>query len=282
MNSKTAVGIYRLIRPLNVAIASLTVGAAIILADPRARVDDILILGMFTAALVTAGANAINDFFDYEIDRINRPDRPIPRGDITRRIALTVWIVSSVGSISINIFLHSGALTIVVGSLVLLYWYSAYWKRTPLAGNIVVALMTGMAFVYGGAVAGDVRRTIVPAVFAALINLAREIVKDVEDMEGDQYGKAQTYPIRFGKKNALVLVSAVILVLVASLWVPVAVGVYGLVYALLVLPVNAILLLVVVKIWKDGSRENLGRQSALLKMTMVLGLIAVFTGSFWT
>jgi geranylgeranylglycerol-phosphate geranylgeranyltransferase len=279
MNSRTLHGIFRLIRPLNVSIASLTVGAAAVLGGARAGDWDILVLGMLTGAFVAAGANAINDYFDHEIDRINRPDRPIPRGQVSRRDALIVWGAASIGGISVNIFLHLGALAIVAGSLVLLYWYSAYWKRTPVVGNLVVALMTGMAFIYGGAVAGDVRRTVIPAVFAALINLAREIIKDVEDMEGDRHGKARTYPILYGKRSALVLTTAVLLVLCASLWVPVVVGAYGLRYSLLVLPVNAALLVVVAMIWRDSSPTNLRSQSALLKGTMVLGLIAVFAGS---
>jgi hypothetical protein len=71
----------------------------------------------------------------------------------------------------------------------------------------------------------------------------------------------------------------VLLVLCASLWVPVVAGAYGLRYSLLVLPVNAALLVVVAMIWRDSSPRNLRSQSTLLKGTMVLGLIAVFAGS---
>jgi geranylgeranylglycerol-phosphate geranylgeranyltransferase len=234
---------------------------------------------MLTGALVAAGANAVNDFFDVEIDRTNRPERPIPRGTVSRRDALAVWAVTALGSISLNIFLHLGAFAIVIASVVLLYWYSAYWKRTVLVGNIVVAMMTGMAFVYGGAVTGDVRKTLLPAVFAALINLAREIIKDIEDIEGDRQGRAHTYPIRYGKRNALVLASAVLVVLVAATWVPVGAALYGIVYTALIVPVNGAVFVVMVRMWKDPSPANLRRQSSVLKYAMILGLAAVFAGS---
>ena len=280
MNSRTLGGLFRLIRPLNVGIASVTVGAAVVLGGARWQDLHIVLLGMLTGALVAAGANAINDFFDHEIDRINRPDRPIPHGDVSRRLALVLWVATCVGSISVNIFLHLGALAIVAGSVALLYWYSAYWKRTVLVGNLIVACMTGMAFIYGGAVAGDVRRTAVPAAFAALINLARELIKDIEDMEGDRHGMARTFPIRYGKQNALALMTTVLAVLSVALWVPVVIGFYGLLYSILVVPVNGALLTVMVWIWKDVSPQNLRRQSTLLKGTMIIGLAAVFAGSF--
>ncbi len=280
MNSRKLGGILRLIRPLNVLIASLTVGAASVLGGAGSNSLELILLGMLTGALVSAGANAINDYFDYEIDKINRPERPIPRGDVTRADALAVWVGTSLGGISINIFLPFSALGIVAGSLVVLYWYSAYWKRTALAGNLVVALMTAMAFVYGGAVGGKLENTIIPALFAALINLAREIVKDIEDMEGDRQGKARTFPIRYGRRTAIAVATGVLAVLCIVLWIPVGAGIYGTLFAVLVLPVNAAVITVIVMLWKDSSRENLRRQSAVLKATMVMGLIAVVVGAF--
>ena len=82
--------------------------------------------------------------------------------------------------------MNSAALLIVVLSIALLYFYSARLKRTVLIGNLVIGLMTGMAFIYGGVVVGRMERAVVPAIFAFLVNLARELLKDVEDMEGDR------------------------------------------------------------------------------------------------
>jgi geranylgeranylglycerol-phosphate geranylgeranyltransferase len=280
MNSRTLRGLFKLIRPLNVGIAAVATGGAVVLGGARWHDALSVVLAMVTGALVTAGANAINDYFDYEIDRINRPERPVPRGDLSRRDAWTVWALTSIGGISVNIFLHWGALVMVSGSLALLYWYSAYWKRTALMGNLVVACMTGMAFLYGGVVGGNVRNTLVPSLFAALLTFAREVLKDIEDVEGDLHGNARTFPILFGKHKAVGLITADLVLLSAALWAPVMTGFYGLLYSVLIVPVNVALVVVVVSVWKDLSPKNLRRQSSLLKGTMIMGLIAVILGSF--
>ncbi len=92
---------------------------------------------------------------------------------------------------------------IVIFAVVLLYYYSARLKRTIIAGNVVVGFMTGMAFIYGGTTVGHVERALIPAIFAFLINFARELVKDVEDIEGDKKEQAVTLPVKYGIRPAL-------------------------------------------------------------------------------
>lgn len=279
MNSKTLAGLISLIRPLNVAISAAAAGASVAIAGVRLGEWEKIVIAMLTGALAAAGANAINDYYDHAIDRINRPNRPIPRGLLSRGDALAVWIATSVVGIFINIFLHWTALATVAASMALLWWYSAYWKRTVLFGNIIVSAMIGMAFIYGGVVAQDVRKTVTPAILAALFTLGREIVKDIEDVEGDRAGRALTFPVRFGPKKALVLATAVLTALLVAIWVPATTGFYGKVYSVLLIPLSAVVLVALVRMWRDPSSENLRRQSSLLKGAMILGLAAVVAGS---
>lgn len=279
MNSRTVGGIVRLIRPLNVGISAAAVGASVLLGGVRWSQWHVILIAMLTGALSAAGANAINDYYDHAIDRINRPDRPIPRGTLSRSDALTVWIATSVVGISINIFLHWTAFAMVLASTALLWWYSEYWKRTVLAGNVIVAAMIATAFLYGGVVARDVGKTIIPALLAALLTLGREIVKDIEDIEGDRVGRALTFPIRFGRTKALALATAILIVLLVAVWIPAATAFYGSAYGILLLPFSAVVLVAVVRMWKDPSPNNLRRQSTLLKAAMILGLAAVVAGS---
>lgn len=279
MNSNTLGGLVSLIRPLNVGISAAAVGASVLLAGAGWSEWHIILIAMLTGALVAAGANAINDYYDYAIDRINRPDRPIPRGVLSRNDALAVWAATVVVGISINIFLHWTALVMVAVSTALLWWYSAYWKRTPLAGNLIVSGMTATAFLYGGVVALDMRKSVVPAVLAALLTLGREIVKDIEDIEGDRAGHALTFPVRFGRTKALALATAVLIVSLVAVWIPAATTFYGPAYGILLVPFSAVVLVAVVWMWRDSSPKNLRRQSSLLKGAMILGLAAVVAGS---
>ena len=279
MNSETLGGLVSLIRPLNVAISAAVVGASVLLGGVPLGQWHVILIASLTGAVVASGANAINDYYDYAIDRINRPDRPIPRGALSRNDALAVWVATSVIGISINIFLHWTALATAAASVALLWWYSAYWKRTPLAGNVIVAGMTGVAFLYGGVVAQDVRKSVIPALLAALLTLGREIVKDIEDIEGDQAGRALTFAVRFGQKKALALATAVLVALLVAVWIPAATAFYGPAYGILLVPFTAVVLVAVVRMWKDSSPQNLRRQSSLLKGAMIVGLAAVVAGS---
>ena len=280
MNSKTVGGLVSLIRTLNVGISAAAVAASVLLGGVPWSEWHVILIAMLTGALAAAGANAINDYYDHAIDRINRPDRPIPRGVLSRSDALAVWIATSLGGISINIFLHWTALAVVAVSTAMLWWYSATWKRTVLVGNVIVAGMTGTAFLYGGVVARDVGKTLIPALLAGLLTLGREIVKDIEDVEGDRAGQALTFPVRFGRTKALALATAVLTVLLVAVWIPAATAFYGPAYGILLIPLSAVVLVVIAWMWKDSSPKNLRRQSSLLKAAMILGLAAVVAGSF--
>ena len=242
MNSKKLLAYIQLSRPVNVLITFVSIPVACWIAGGTAAPWHSLLLAGMTGALVAAGANAINDSFDIDIDRINRPERPLPRGTLTPRDAWKMWLLVSIAALGINLFLNSTAFLVVCLSIALLYWYSAWFKRTVLVGNLLIGLMTGMAFIYGGVVAGRVERALIPAVFAFLVNLARELVKDVEDMEGDRNEHAVTLPIRYGVVPALVLAAASLLVLIGTTIAAILFGLYNSTFLYIVLLVQNLLL----------------------------------------
>lgn len=266
-------------RPLNVGITLLSIPAACILAGARVNHWAEILIAAITGGLVAAAANSINDYFDVEIDKINKPSRPIPRGDATRKEAWIEWFVLSIVAILLNLILNLWALAIVVCAVVILYSYSAYFKRTIIVGNVIVALMTGMAFIYGAVVVENFDRAVVPALFAFLINLAREIIKDVEDVEGDRMERALTLPVRFGNKPSLWLASVTIVTLIATTIAAYQLKIYTILYLYLVLIVDVVLLTVLIWMWKDQTPSALNRLSNGLKLCMLIGLAALFLGS---
>jgi geranylgeranylglycerol-phosphate geranylgeranyltransferase len=279
MSSDTLRGHLGLLRPLNVGIVFLTIAAAAILAGASSE-NWLTILGASLAgALIAGGANAINDYFDLEIDRINKPNRPLPRGAATRQGAVWLWGVTSGIGLLLSASAGTGTLAIALFWVISLYLYSKTFKRTVLAGNIMVGVITGLAFVYGGVAVGHAERSFFPALFAFLINVARELVKDVEDLEGDAKARAWTLPVTYGVRPALVLASLTIFLLVVATFLPYSSGVYSSNYLALVIVVDAALLYVIVSMWKDRSPANLGKLSLILKLDMVGGLVAIFLGS---
>ena len=279
MSFKKLKAYFRLSRPINVAITFVSIPVACWIAGGTLRQRILIILAALTGALVTAGANAINDFFDIEIDRINRPDRPLPRGEIPRQEARLMWFITSMAAIGLNIFVNPTALLIVIISIVLLFFYSAQLKGTILVGNIVVGLMTGMAFIYGGIVVGGVNRAIMPAIFAFLANLARELIKDVEDIEGDRAQNIITLAIKYGTRPALALATASLVFLIGSTFIAAYLAVYHLVFLYSLLAADFLMLGVIGMIWRDSSTARMRLVSNILKICMVIGLLSIIAGS---
>ncbi|MEK6651162.1 MAG: geranylgeranylglycerol-phosphate geranylgeranyltransferase [Bacteroidota bacterium] len=267
-----------LIRPLNLLITFVSIIAAAVLAGGGwADVIPMVLAGVAGVA-IAAGANAVNDYFDDEIDRINRPDRPIPSGALTKSHAWRFWQIASAAGCLCGLAIGLWPFVITVGSVVLLYAYSRSLKATPLAGNIVVGGMTGMAFIFGGAAIGAADRAVVPAVFAFLVNVAREVVKDIEDRHGDAHHRVVTLPVRFGVRPAQVVTSLSLVLLVVVTVLAYVHDQYDHVYFRIVLVADAMLLYVALAVWWGETPAHMRRLSLLLKATMVVGLAAIFFG----
>jgi geranylgeranylglycerol-phosphate geranylgeranyltransferase len=153
-------------------------------------------MAAISAALTAAAGNVVNDIYDKESDKINHPERPLAKGVIKNNEAWAEYFVLTLAAILISALINQVAFAIVVLTSVLLYLYSTRLKKIPLLGNITIAYLTGLAFVYGGVAVNNVKSAYVPAVFAFIINLIRELVKDIQDMEGDKKVGLKTFPIK--------------------------------------------------------------------------------------
>lgn len=197
-------GFFRITRPGNSVIAGLAAIVAYLIATGT-LVNGVLLL-MAVVILITAAGNVINDYFDAEIDAINRPERPIPSGAMSRNAAL-VWAgILFILGLAACMFTTPLCLGIALFNALLLVVYAARLKSTPLLGNIAVAYLSASIFLFGGAFAGwHLLVQVLPiAVITFLAMLARELLKDAEDIEGDRAGGADTLPIRIGvQKTAL-------------------------------------------------------------------------------
>jgi geranylgeranylglycerol-phosphate geranylgeranyltransferase len=229
-------GAIELTRPANaIAAGVLTfIGAFVAggISEPMPAVFAVL-----ATVLATGGGNAINDYFDREIDAVNRPERPIPRGAITPRIALGFSALLFVSAVLLTLLLPWIAIGIAVVNLLALIAYTEIFKGQPGIGNALVGYLTGSTFLYGGtAVGGDLRPVLVLFFLAASATVAREIVKDVEDIEGDRNEGLNTLPIAIGERNALIIATVFVAFAVVISPAPYLLGTFGNVYLVALVP----------------------------------------------
>ena len=195
-------GFYRIIRPANSVVAGLAAALAYLLATGTLVPG--VILPVAVVILVTGAGNTINDYFDLPIDRINRPARPLPSGQITPGQALWFAAFLFVAGIGISLFTTPICIFFAVVNSVVLITYAARLKTTPFLGNVAVAYLSGSIFLFGGGFAGlaGLFNNIVIAVMTFLAMVAREIMKDAEDVPGDLTKGAKTLPIIYGIRKA--------------------------------------------------------------------------------
>lgn len=271
--------IIKIVRPINFLITfiSVIVAAVICLSDQTPGLN--VILAAIAASLVMASGNVINDIYDIGIDKINKPLRPIPSGNITIKEAYAIYFIFIVLSIFISALENEKALAIVLFSILMLFFYSKYLKRIPLVGNILIAFLTGLVFIYGGFVSGNPSAAIIPALFAFLINLIREIVKDMEDVEGDRKADAITFPIKFGVQKSKFLILGIAISLVIFTLYPFLTNLYKIEYFIIVMIiVNPILIYSMKLLFETETPGSMNKISNLLKLNMVFGLIAIYFG----
>ena len=266
-------GAVELTRPENALAAGVLtfIGAFIAggLTAPTSTAFAVLATGF-----ATGGGNAINDYFDREIDAINRPDRPLPRGAVTARAALAFSLALFAAAVGLTLLLPPIAIAIAVVNLLALIAYTEVFKGLPGVGNALVAYLTGSTFLYGGAaVGGDLATVSVLFVLAAAATMAREIVKDVEDVAGDREEGLNTLPIAVGERAALGVAAAFVAAAMLASPLPFLRGTFGSAYLVVLVPT---LLGLGAGIYR--SFDDPGTGQTWLKASMFLAALAFVVG----
>lgn len=233
-------GYGRIIRPMNAVVSGITAVIAYIVASGTAVFPAFALF--FIVTVICGAGNVLNDYFDQEIDAINRPDRPIPAGLVSPRGAVC-WSGLLFGmGILVSCATNAWCFLIAVLNSVLLIAYAAKLKRMPLLGNLSVAYLSGSIFLFGGALVGPASFAVTLPLFAITFfgTLAREILKAAEDVEGDAAGGARTLPVLIGvQKSGFVAVGLVFCAVAASVAPVVR---WGPVYLVLILAVDLFIL----------------------------------------
>ena len=271
-------GSIALLRPLNCfMVASAVFIGALVASGPlgiQAHLMNVLMASL-VAFLFTGAGNALNDYFDRDIDHVNHPSRPIPLGKISPDSALLFAFVLFLVSLVLATFINIIVTFIVVANLAVMISYEVLSKAKGLAGNMTIAWLTGTTFLFGGAAVGAIKATIVLAALAFLATLGREIAKDIEDIEGD-VGR-DTVPMQVGVGNAQVMAGTAIFASILLSPLPQLLGLFlggGLIFYILSIAAADAIFIYCIFLLAKGKEHA----SFAIKGGMLIALIAFLLG----
>ena len=266
----------KLARIGNVIIAFLSVECAGILCGIDVARSWQILAAAIAASLVTAGGNSINDLFDMDIDRINRPSRPLVSGRLSEKQAKRFYLAVTFTGLVVSAAINIPTLLIAVAAVMLVFLYSYKLKRTIFFGNFAVAVVTGLAFIFGGAAVGNVRDVYPAAIFAFLTNLIREIIKDAEDVKGDGEIGIRTIATRYGTASSAWISIFLTVILLFLAWGAFGLGILPIqfltVCGLTIFPIGIYITYLLI------TRRGFSEASFGYKLIMIFGLVALIVG----
>lgn len=275
-----------ILRPGNALMGAISI---ILVAIIDKTISIPIILAMITVFFETAAGNVINDYFDYNIDLVNKPERPIPSGRISlengKRYAYLLFLAGTICGFLISYLTDNWIpFAIVLIADVILYLYAYKLKTTPLIGNLAVGFMTGFGFVFGGFTINNpdiVTTSIFLGFFAFVMTTAREIVKDIEDVEGDKKDGARTLPILIGKKTPAILATILIIVDCALCPLLYTYHIFGILYLAIIAIAVILFIYSAILILKSQDEATAHKSSKLLKIGMLIAFLSFALGSFF-
>ena len=272
--------IILLSRPLNILIALVSVFIMASIVDEINWVSTILSCCVLLCYM--SAANILNDLIDIKADQINKPNRILAKhpvnGHIVVSIIVFLFIAGSVCAACLPEKAMQIALFFALPGIVL---YELIAKRIPLVGNIVISLLVGMVFVF---VAHSLNSHVYDAFkimfLAFFINLIREIVKDIQDMRGDQASGLNTLPIAAGITRTVFLVRSLACLFILISFLPIYTHVYSWKYIpLMVFLIHVPLLYIIIGLKDDIAPKECAKFSKLLKLMIINGIVIILISS---
>ncbi len=253
-------------------VLGLVVGA---LVAGTASLTIIFAAALIAAFLISGAGDVINDYFDRNADKINKPHRPIPSGKISPSAAKKYFSVLTVAGLALASFVSNAFLAIALVNWLVASAYPWKAKKIPVVKNLFVAYLAASSFLAAGfiATAGAI---VLPITLLALIGISfvvtfgREIIKDVEDMAGDTKAGVKTLPSIIGEKPARVVAYVFIIIGCGLLYLPFDLGIFGAAYLVGAIPAVVLCLTSMVKPAAISQK--------MLKAAMYLAIIGFILG----
>jgi 4-hydroxybenzoate polyprenyltransferase len=254
--------------------------------------------------IIAAGGNAVNDAHDVNADRINKPEKMLIGKSMTQDTALFtgqfLLLLGSILGLALGYFNNMLTFSYIFPLTALMLWfYASDLKKRTLVGNLLIAFLGGLMVF--NEVIFDILKTLTTAEpeiqmqavwvivaisgFSLLLTLARELVKDLQDVDGDRQAGYKTLPITSGTvfpKLLAILILMVIVVFIGIIAYKTILSRDWLSSVYMIVFVMAPLLFAIVKVAPASTPHSLGQIGNLIKLVMVTGIFAVlvFTISF--
>jgi geranylgeranylglycerol-phosphate geranylgeranyltransferase len=277
--SKT-IGILRLIRPLNCIVMSFAVlvGASLTGLVNMHWLN--LVYGGVTAFTLTGAAMAVNDYYDFGIDKINEPNRPIPSGEVSKKTALIVTGILTVIGLVFAFAVSIYCLLFAIGAWAIMVAYSTFGKRSGFAGNLLVSACIAAPFLYGSLIAVNLVETniLLFASMAFMSNTGREVTKGIVDVQGDRAHKIKTLAVVFGQRKAAFTAAVLFIFAVCLSPLPLIFNIVSFWFVPFVLVTDVGLICCSASLIKNPSRENARQIKKIVLFLFVFGLLAFIFG----
>jgi geranylgeranylglycerol-phosphate geranylgeranyltransferase len=268
--------LLELIRPINDIMSAFAVFiSGVISAGWHMPVTSVLAASVGTF-FASAGGMVINDYFDFDIDRVNRPERPIPSGKISRKGAL-YFSLGLFGGAAVSVaFTNIWCVIVGIPALFLIVLYSWKLKRKLFIGNVAVALLSGLALLYGGIASGSIQLVSILALIAFFATVSREIAKDIEDIEGDKLGGSQSVPVTLGAEVTSQIAGIFLALAIGSSFLPYVYCIFDRWYLAMIVPVNVVMSYVAIQMAvKNVSKISSWQKMVKVGMYVTLGIFLI-------
>jgi len=270
--------LVELTRPMNVLMVALAVVIAVIVGVGSNISLKIVIPAILSAVSISAAGNALNDYYDQAIDDVNKPDRPLPSKKIT---PTGVWVYAillfGIGII-LSLLLPVICIIIAVVNSILLGLYAANLKRSGFFGNVLVSYLVASVFAFAGAAVNHLLIGIFLAIVAFFTNAAREILKDLEDVKGDEIAGAKTLPTEKGWKRSMAIVASFLIIAILVSPLPYLLEILSLYYLIVALIADIIFVWIIFQIMKKPTIKSARINQKRVKIAALIGLLAFVAG----
>ncbi|WP_445457774.1 geranylgeranylglycerol-phosphate geranylgeranyltransferase [Flavobacterium sp. HNIBRBA15423] len=251
---------------------------------------------VLSTVCIAAAGYVINNIIDQDNDEITKPKDRIVGKSISESLAYNLYVILNIIGVGIGFYLSNvvgkkGLFTIFIFTAALLYVYSTFLKRIVIVSNLVVAFILSFSIIilgifdlfpatYDGNIVQMKKAFGVLfdyAVFAFIINWIREVVKDIEDTDGDYASGIQTLPILLGKTRTAKLVSIVIIIPILLLLYYINKNLLDYTYVFLygLLFIVGPLLFCMIKLWSVKTKSEFKQISLVLKLVLFFGILSI-------
>ena len=273
-------GLLRLMRPLNCIVMSLAVlvGASLTGLGNLQWIN--LLFGAITAFTLTGAAMAVNDYYDYDIDKINEPNRPIPSGQVSLKASLVATAIMTLVGLSFAFMINFYCLIFAVAALIIMVTYTTIGKRAGFPGNLLVSACVAAPFLFGSLVAVNTVtiNILIFASMAFLSNTGREITKGIVDIEGDKQHRIKTLAVVFGSKKAAFAAAIFFILAICLSPIPLILDIVSIWFIPFVLVTDVGLFWCSISLIENPERENSRKMKKIVLFLFIFGLLSFIFG----